>query len=90
MNTDHDPKAIDLVLKAPPPWPVDIDTVYRGVYELEGNTLRICYSLVANGLRPTEFSAPQGSKRVLAVWRRARAAPDRWPRPLPAPPRGSE
>jgi uncharacterized protein (TIGR03067 family) len=79
VNTGRDPKAIDFVLKVPEPQSKEI--VYRGVYELEGDTLRICYSLDLNGPRPTEFSAPQGSKRVLAVWRRVRAARDRKPRP---------
>ncbi len=61
------PKAIDFFLR-------DVDgneVLYRGVYELKGNTLRICRTLTPNGPCPAEFTAEKGSKTVLAVWRRA-------------------
>ncbi len=60
------PKAIDFVIR-------DVDgneVCYRGIYELKGNTLRICQTVKANGPRPARFEAPKGSQRVLEVWRR--------------------
>jgi len=40
-----------------------------GIYEISGNTLRICYDLTGNG-RPDEFKAPAGSRRVSYLFQR--------------------
>jgi uncharacterized protein (TIGR03067 family) len=42
----------------------------RGIYALTGDTCRLCYGLVEDDKRPTEFSAKAGGGRVLAVLRR--------------------
>jgi uncharacterized protein (TIGR03067 family) len=69
VDTSKDPKAIDFVTTNPM---YGVEAVTRGIYELKGETLRSCYALNWDGPRPTEFRAPKGSKRVLAVWRRAK------------------
>ncbi|MBI2805482.1 MAG: TIGR03067 domain-containing protein [Planctomycetes bacterium] len=58
------PKGIDLVL--------DLQgkpQIYRGIYEIAGDTLKLCVSLPEKD-RPTEFSANAGTKRVLLTLRR--------------------
>jgi uncharacterized protein (TIGR03067 family) len=42
-----------------------------GIYQLEGDTLRVCYSTDPKA-RPTEFSAGKDSKRALVVYQRAK------------------
>jgi uncharacterized protein (TIGR03067 family) len=44
--------------------------VYLGIYELDGDRLRICFALPDQPLRPTDFSAAKGSRRALAVFAR--------------------
>jgi uncharacterized protein (TIGR03067 family) len=44
----------------------------RYIYERDGDTLRVCGNLVPGGELPTEFSAPEGSRRVYAVFKRAK------------------
>jgi uncharacterized protein (TIGR03067 family) len=41
--------------------------VSLGIYRFDGNRLVVCFSDPALALRPEEFSAPQGSKRMLMV-----------------------
>jgi uncharacterized protein (TIGR03067 family) len=41
-----------------------------GIYELDGDTLRVCVTLPGRGGRPTDFSAGAGSGRNLTVYRR--------------------
>ncbi len=49
--------------------PLTPDGSCHGIYELEGNVLKLC---VAFGrTRPDEFSSPPGSGRMLVVYRRA-------------------
>jgi len=42
---------------------------FLAIYELEGDSLRICYDL-AGKARPTEFKAPPGSQRFLVTYKR--------------------
>jgi RNA polymerase sigma factor (sigma-70 family) len=46
----------------------------RGIYEVTGNTLRLCFSDQPDRVRPTEFRVPAGSNLYLVTARRARTA----------------
>jgi uncharacterized protein (TIGR03067 family) len=46
-----------------------------GIYELDGDTLRICASEMDSGLRPAKFAAPTGSKLGLDVYKRIKPQP---------------
>lgn len=46
----------------------DVKTFYA-IYEVSGDTMKVCYSPIS---RPTDFSAPEDSKRILAVYKRAK------------------
>jgi uncharacterized protein (TIGR03067 family) len=48
------------------------EVTVRYVYERDGDTLRVCGNLVPGGELPTEFSAPEGSRRMVAVFKRAK------------------
>ena len=41
----------------------------QGIYELENDTLRICYGL-AGSARPTEFKSPPGKRTFLVTYKR--------------------
>jgi uncharacterized protein (TIGR03067 family) len=41
-----------------------------GIYELTGDTLRVCYDLTRNG-RPDTFTAPKGSRRACFYFQRS-------------------
>jgi uncharacterized protein (TIGR03067 family) len=45
-------------------------TIVQGIYELDGDTLRVCVVLPGKGERPTEFSGKAGSGCTLAVYMR--------------------
>lgn len=67
VDPTKEPPAIDFVLIDP----YDRNEIlFPGIYELKGNTLRICRTVKPNGPRPTTFEAEKGSGKVLAVWRR--------------------
>jgi uncharacterized protein (TIGR03067 family) len=42
----------------------------QGIYALEGDTLRICYTMPGKP-RPTAFESAVGSEAYLVVWKRA-------------------
>ena len=45
----------------------DLDVPYHGLYELAGNTLRICFCTTAGGPRPKAFPAASGDGVELIV-----------------------
>ncbi len=56
------PKQIDLMGK---------DKLLQGIYELSGDTLKICASAPGEA-RPTKFASPEGSKTFLLILKRAK------------------
>jgi uncharacterized protein (TIGR03067 family) len=46
------------------------DMVFKGIYELKKNELKICIAFPGAD-RPTDFTSAEGSKRILAVLKRA-------------------
>ena len=46
----------------------------QGIYELEGDTLRVCWGLSEKKIRPTQFTSKQGSGQSLVVLKREKPA----------------
>jgi uncharacterized protein (TIGR03067 family) len=42
----------------------------RGIYELDGDTLKVCRTWPDNDTRPTEFAAGKDSKLILSEFKR--------------------
>jgi uncharacterized protein (TIGR03067 family) len=59
------PKFIDFKVEAGS----EKNSEYEGIYELKGDELRICASVVSRN-RPDEFKTKEGSNRVLFVLKR--------------------
>ena len=66
IDATKTPKTIDIEITAGPYKGV----VYHGIYELDGDTLRVCFALPDRDVRPTEFSASKGSIRALSEFKR--------------------
>ena len=61
LDASKTPKTIDIT------W--NDGTRFSGIYELSDNELKIC--IPASGkARPTEFTSPDGSGKMLHVWKR--------------------
>lgn len=54
----------------------------EGIYSLEGDTLKLCYGLGANAIRPGSFTTAKGSFQVLIVMKR-NYGPEVFPYRLP-------
>ncbi len=55
-----EPGAVDMVTE---------DGVYRGIYSVDGDRLKVCFGRV-NGPRPTEYVSRSGDGRTFAEWQR--------------------
>ena len=66
LDPTKTPKAIDIEVASGEHKGV----VYLGIYELDGDTLRICFAMPDRPVRPTEFSAGKGSVRALSEFKR--------------------
>ncbi len=66
IDTTKNPKTIDIEVMADE----YKGMVYLGIYELDGDTLRICLALPDRPERPTEFSASHGTLRALSELKR--------------------
>jgi uncharacterized protein (TIGR03067 family) len=65
IDPTRKPKTMDLINTKD-----DKKTVTPGIYEITGDTLRICRGTETGQARPTEFAAKEGSKLALSVYRR--------------------
>ena len=63
------------------------DSVLKGIYTFEGDSLSVCVAEHEDGERPTAFEAPNGSDRMLS--RLTLAASDQNPAPSAPPPTSS-
>ena len=63
MNKTTDPKSIDIELKNP------VEQKFLGLYELDGESLKICYTIRAEKKRPKELKAIQGETYVMTFKR---------------------
>jgi uncharacterized protein (TIGR03067 family) len=59
------PKAIDYTMTEGP----TKGKTHLGIYEVDGDTARFCFA-APGGDRPTDFTAKEGSRRTLSVWKR--------------------
>ena len=64
IDPEKDPKCIDMTPARGP----DRGKTCRGIYELDGNELRVC-TAPPGGQRPDEFRSEPGSGRKLITWR---------------------
>lgn len=69
LDPTKDPRQIDLIVTQSPDGMWDGQTI-RGIYQLQGDTLRCCSSL-PNHPRPQGFSPVEGSSQMSMVLRRA-------------------
>ena len=65
LDPSKRPRAIDLMSTDGP----DKGKTAEGIYELEGETLRLCWDQPGKG-RPKEFKSEEGSERVLVTFKR--------------------
>jgi uncharacterized protein (TIGR03067 family) len=45
---------------------------FKGIYELNGDMLKLCRAGTPDDERPTEFKSKEGSKQFVAIYRRAK------------------
>jgi uncharacterized protein (TIGR03067 family) len=62
LDPTKKPKTIDIKVEG-------MDMPVHGIYELEGDTLKICYAAPGEE-RPKEFAAKAGTGHTFAVWKR--------------------
>ena len=65
LDTAAKPKTIDIIGTEGP----NVGKKIPAIYELDGDTLRICYGL-GSSLRPTEFKSPSGTQVFLVTYKR--------------------
>src|SRR5205814_1311594 len=65
INPAVKPRTIDILGTEGP----NVGKKIPAIYELKGDTLRICYGL-GGGPRPTEFTSPSGTQNFLVTYKR--------------------
>ena len=65
VDATKKPKAIDYMMTEGP----TKGKTHLGIYELDGDTVKFCFAAPGKE-RPTEFTAKEGSRRTLSVWKR--------------------
>jgi uncharacterized protein (TIGR03067 family) len=71
LASSKKPKAIDYKIT----WTAsdDKDKISLGVYEIDGDTLRVCRGFPGKQERPGEFTAPAGSSNILGEYKRIKS-----------------
>jgi len=67
LDTSKSPKTIDVTLAEGP----NKGTVMLGIYEIDGDTLKVCFDLQGKK-RPTEFKSAPGSENFVNVHKRVK------------------
>ena len=67
LDPSKKPKTIDISF--PPAFGEKMGQTLLGIYEIDGDALKICYS-PDGGQRPAEFQSKSGSKVILATFKR--------------------
>jgi uncharacterized protein (TIGR03067 family) len=67
IDATKKPKAIDYAMTEGP----TKGKTHLGIYELDGDRVTFCFAAPGQD-RPTEFTANEGSRRTLSVWKRDR------------------
>lgn len=63
LDTNAKPRRIEIK-------PTDSDRVMRGIYELNGDSMKICFGGPGSDAYPTEFSGKAGSNTMLMIFKR--------------------
>jgi uncharacterized protein (TIGR03067 family) len=66
LDPTQKPKTIDLILQDGP----EKGKTIRGIYSLEGDTLKLCFNDQGDQDRPTDFTSKEGSRLVVVTLRR--------------------
>jgi uncharacterized protein (TIGR03067 family) len=67
LDPSKSPKAIDVTMTEGP----SKGMVLLGIYEIDGDTLKVCFDLTGKK-RPTEFKSPPGSENFVNVHKRVK------------------
>jgi uncharacterized protein (TIGR03067 family) len=66
LDPSKKPKAIDMVFTDGP----NKDKIHRGIYELDGDTFKLCRAREPDDERPTEFASQPKSGVFVVTWKR--------------------
>ncbi len=73
LDSEKSPKQIDLTYTDGP----QKGTTIKGIYALDGETLKVCRGLAPETERPKKFEAPADSGLIYVVWLKAKVEPDK-------------
>ena len=65
IDPTKSPKTIDITDR-------ERKETHKGIYELKGDTLTICFVMRAGAERPDDLTSKKGSKRMLLKWQRVK------------------
>jgi RNA polymerase sigma factor (sigma-70 family) len=88
LDTKRNPRAIVITWQTNPAFGKE-DMVQRGIYAVDGDTLKLCFYFAGKDVRslvPTEFSAKAGSKRAVSIFKRVRSSDEGKDERIKAPP----